>query len=386
VPFGPTTTSNTAHWAAHLRVAEANPDYMALTMVMSGDPTYGLDTFLYLSDDGGQTWDAPHPRTGNPIALEIIETSTGPRILRTDEFWPSTGAETFAFVSDGWGPPTRLVMFSLDSIQIAITTSRNHPERMFATAFEFQETGWKAQPIQRSEDFGLTWTEVGPSGHFSSAQRGELDPELFVRHSGWSAIGAVQLSRDSGSTWADVANPQNALGTRLNLRLTRDDAKLYSFGSFLQPHGLWVMDVTADIGISECGSLANSSGRPARLTAHGSPFLSEAEVTLWGRDLPPFSAALFITSETAGFTAHPAGSFGNLCLSAPIGRYVHDVANSGPYGEAVLEIDPLSLPSPTGAMIPMTGETWRFQLWFRDNLGGQIGSHFSDAVAITFGP
>lgn len=64
------------------------------------------------------------------------------------------------------------------------------------------------------------------------------------------------------------------------------------------------MDVTADIGISECGSLANSSGRPARLTAHGSPFLSDAEVTLW----------------------------------------------------------------------------------FRDNLGGQIGIHFSDAVAITFGP
>jgi len=89
-------------------------------------------------------------------------------------------------------------------------------------------------------------------------------------------------------------------------------------------------------------------------------------------------------------------SQGRLCLEAPIGRYspaaggvlnsigafdvggvFQNLAGTSSVGSG-FDV-PLSLPSPPGGMIS-TGDTWHFQLWYRD---GPV-SNFSDGVSVTF--
>ena len=40
--------------------------------------------------------------------------------------------------------------------------------------------------------------------------------------------------------------------------------------------------------------------------------------------------------------------------------------------------------TPTGLVSVQPGEAWNFQLWYRDAVGGQTASSFTDAVAVTF--
>ena len=97
--------------------------------------------------------------------------------------------------------------------------------------------------------------------------------------------------------------------------------------------------------------------------------------------------------------ANPSGvavSQGLLCLSPPLGRYN---ASAGPGLNSLGAFDasgvfqslgggsatgpgfdvPAVLPSPPGGVVT-SGQTWHFQLWFRD---GSV-SNFSDALSVTF--
>jgi len=89
-------------------------------------------------------------------------------------------------------------------------------------------------------------------------------------------------------------------------------------------------------------------------------------------------------------------SDGRLCLQAPIGRYSpaaggalnsigrFDVGgvfqNLGGTSSVGSGFDvPSTLPDPPGGVIG-AGDTWHFQLWYRDG----VGSNFSDGVSVTF--
>ncbi|MFT5731709.1 MAG: hypothetical protein ACJAZN_000339 [Planctomycetota bacterium] len=104
------------------------------------------------------------------------------------------------------------------------------------------------------------------------------------------------------------------------------------------------------------------------------------------RELPASQLTLFLASETPGFVAGPGGSIGNLCLSGAIGRFLGpgEARPSTAAGTVELGIDLGGLPQPTMSASVMAGQTWRFQAWHRDQVGGQPGSSLSDAVAITF--
>ncbi len=83
---------------------------------------------------------------------------------------------------------------------------------------------------------------------------------------------------------------------------------------------------------------------------------------------------------------NPAGSLGNLCLGGAIGRYVGpgQVQNSGTARIFQLEIDLGLHPQPTGLVNVAGGETWHFQCWFRDSVGGQAVSNFTDGLELGF--
>ena len=107
-------------------------------------------------------------------------------------------------------------------------------------------------------------------------------------------------------------------------------------------------------------------------------------MTLRASSLPQNAFGFFLVSDTQGFTANPGGSQGDLCLGGSIGRYVGpgQIQSSGSTGTFSLEIDLGALPTPTGSVSAMPGETWNFQAWHRDSVGGSAVSNFTGAVAV----
>ena len=132
-------------------------------------------------------------------------------------------------------------------------------------------------------------------------------------------------------------------------------------------------------------AVPNSTGLPATIEARGSAFITDQDFRLLAGQLPNNALGYFLCSETSGFIGQPGGSVGNLCLSGSIGRVVGgQILSSGFFGGFSTGVPLLSLPQPSGNVAAMSGETWHFQAWFRDAIGGQATSNFTNAWQITF--
>jgi hypothetical protein len=91
----------------------------------------------------------------------------------------------------------------------------------------------------------------------------------------------------------------------------------------------------------------------------------------------------FLASQTQGFVLNPGGSRGNLCLGGSIARNVGGVImNSGASGSVTVDAPLGAMPQPTGPVMALPGETWNFQCWFRDSVGGAATSNFSDGLSL----
>ena len=143
----------------------------------------------------------------------------------------------------------------------------------------------------------------------------------------------------------------------------------------------------SDIGTPYCGpGTANSTGLPGVMEASGSTVAASNNLTLRAINLPASSFGFFLTSTAQGFVANPGGSSGNLCLSGAVGRYVGpgQIQNSGPAGVIELALDLTMTPTPSGLVSVSAGETWNFQAWHRDVVGGTVTSNFTDGLEVTF--
>lgn len=131
-------------------------------------------------------------------------------------------------------------------------------------------------------------------------------------------------------------------------------------------------------GAGYCGLAApNSSGAAARLGAFG-----WSDPTFGAVALPTGQFALLLNSLAQGSSV-PPGSQGTLCLGGAIGRHTQSVRFSGDSGSVWLDVDLTDLPTPSGPVAVQPGETWNFQVWFRDANPGPT-SNFTDAVSVTF--
>lgn len=136
---------------------------------------------------------------------------------------------------------------------------------------------------------------------------------------------------------------------------------------------------------SYCLVNANSTGLEALLGATGAPSLAQNAITLSATQLPVDTFGMFVVSGTQDFVPMAGGSAGNLCLGGMIGRYSMDVRNSMAAGRIDFPIDLTSIPTPTGTVAAAAGETWNYQLWFRDRVGGANTSNYTNGLAITVG-
>ncbi len=150
--------------------------------------------------------------------------------------------------------------------------------------------------------------------------------------------------------------------------------------------GFLVIDTGGTLGVNYCAASLNSTGSTGVISATGSIFAANNDITLTASALPTGAFGFFITSQTQGFVAMPNGSAGNLCVLGTIGRYVGagQIQNTGVAGEFSLTIDLTLTPQPTGLVSVASGETWNFQAWHRDVVAGSITSNFTDGLEITF--
>jgi formylglycine-generating enzyme required for sulfatase activity len=139
------------------------------------------------------------------------------------------------------------------------------------------------------------------------------------------------------------------------------------------------------VGTNYCTPVANSTGAPAMISGSGTAVVHLNDFVLTSSNLPQSAAAYFLSSRRQGLDMNHAGATGALCLGTPFGRLVGGVvANSGATGVVNVRADLAAMPQPTGAVAVRPGETWNFQCWYRDAVGGSATSNFSDGLEVLF--
>ncbi|MEM1451844.1 MAG: hypothetical protein AAF957_18300 [Planctomycetota bacterium] len=88
-------------------------------------------------------------------------------------------------------------------------------------------------------------------------------------------------------------------------------------------------------------------------------------------------------SDQTDLVVQPGGSSGNLCLGGMIGRYTSSIVQSDGEGATTTTVDLGAIPRPSGPVAATAGQTWIFQLWHRDAVGGAPTSNFTSAVGVT---
>ncbi|MEM1250107.1 MAG: hypothetical protein AAGK22_27310, partial [Acidobacteriota bacterium] len=139
------------------------------------------------------------------------------------------------------------------------------------------------------------------------------------------------------------------------------------------------------LGTNYCMANPNSTGLTGVMTAYGSTATSANFMKLVATSIPSGAFGFFLAGQTQGFAGNAGGSQGNLCLAGAIGRFVGpgQIVNSGTAGRFEIDVDLTAIPTPTGLVTVLPGETWNFQAWHRDSNPAPT-SNFTDATSVTF--
>ncbi len=391
-PFGPLIVppppANFPRWGVgKIAFGRGNPELAAFVLFEKGNHTYGMRTQHYLSDDGGATWSAPTIDIGVPLSLDVVESAGAAQLFYTSGVFPSTGTETTLSWSTSWGPPVGPAVHAYG--EFSLHASRRDPAELLRSAYDHYTPLGSSERMERSIDGGQTWTPFGAPGNYGSLVQSSIVPRFILRQPAvtTSSMGP-QMSRDGGATWVMMARSTTMHGAYFEFVLSPDESLLYAYPvqayATVNTHKLLVASFLELVGASECTAQLNQTGYAASITASGSSSLAADNLHLTLTDVPPSATVLLLASRAAGFVANPGGSFGNLCLSGPLGRFPASLSTTS--GAWFHEVDTDQIPTPMGTVAVMQGETWRFQAWFRDHPAGVPGSNFTDAIAVTFVP
>jgi hypothetical protein len=306
-----------------------------LTRVLLATISVGCPT-LHASAQTSVYLDADTPATGSLLQTQPLVTSLG-TITFAGEIWNGVDTELTAVGSVG-------NVFDIDFDRDALIS------------FDFDVTS-------------ITFIYGGNNGSISVQA---LD-----------AAGAVIDSFFQASTAAGApAGPETLMGSGIRALFWEDPS-----GFFAALDNITIDTAGGSIGTPFCSpAVNNSTGNPGVLAATGSSVVTANDVTLVASSLPLNSFGYFLVSRTAGFVANPGGSQGNLCLGNPVGRYVGlgQIQNSGALGIFSLAVDLTQTPQPTGFVSVVAGETWRYQSWHRDAIGGVATSNLTSGLEIAY--
>lgn len=146
--------------------------------------------------------------------------------------------------------------------------------------------------------------------------------------------------------------------------------------------------LNAAIGTGFCANqVPNSRGEFGMLQAFGDDSIAADRLILRADSLPPLVTTLLLGSPAVPTSGVPlANSAGVLCLAGPIGRFLApgQVGSTLPDGARLVEVTVGALASPMGPVPAVAGESWSFQMWHRDTVGGVPTSNLTRGIQVRF--
>ena len=127
-----------------------------------------------------------------------------------------------------------------------------------------------------------------------------------------------------------------------------------------------------------CVAAQNSTGGGALMSWSGSTSCLTNDLHLVTFGAPADKICLFLFGQDTSIMV-PFGN-GTRCLNTPLYRL--PVTRTNSFGDADWPLDVNNLPS--GPIV--SGQTWGFQLWYRDPAAGGANFNSSDGLAVTFCP
>lgn len=256
----------------------------------------------------------------------------------------------------------------------------------------------------------ILWGNVGVGGGVASEN--QATPGLDLRHClvmGGYAGGAGNIS--AAPDFVDPMNGDFSLApgsagidagdsTALPLFIERDlagrtrivddpatpDTGIGGLFSAVVDMGAWEYQ-SGPVGDSYCSAVRNSTGRFATLTATGSDVASDDDLTLHALNVTPHQFGMLASSTTVDWIPLALGSQGTLCLGGPMGLYRNLITRSDALGAMSFPMDLTALQGPGGPTAATAGETWYFQVWYRDVLSIGVNvpvSNWTGALQVDF--
>ena len=242
-------------------------------------------------------------------------------------------------------------------------------------------TGYSTPGVRISVNGGQSWQGLAQGL-----------PQTMVYGVAWAADGSDDLyAATEAGAWHMDASTQvwsNAMGTQAPATTywsieSVPAQGIMRFGTY--GRGIWDLVLSSTPGLGErfCSPAGtNSTGTSASLIAAGSLDPNLNNLSLTAQNLPLNKFGYLLCSRNEDWNVFPGGSNGILCMGTPIGRFIQNVMHSGTSGSFTHQVDLSQMPmQPVVAVLP--GETWNFQVWYRDLLLLPT-SNFTEALRITF--
>jgi hypothetical protein len=212
--------------------------------------------------------------------------------------------------------------------------------------------------------YGVAWAADGSDDLYAASEAGA-----------WHMDAATQV-------WSNAMGNQAPATTYWSIESVPAQG-IMRFGTY--GRGIWDLVLSSTPGLGErfCSPAGmNSTGTSASLIAAGSLDPNLNDLSLTAQNLPLNRFGYLLCSRNEDWNVLPGGSNGILCMGTPIGRFIQNVMHSGTSGSFTHQVDLTQMPmQPVVAVLP--GETWSFQVWYRDLLLLPT-SNFTEALRITF--
>jgi hypothetical protein len=197
-----------------------------------------------------------------------------------------------------------------------------------------------------------------------------------------SGLAGYQIAVNHDSTPLLIANANLGVVTSYNTTLTPDAQPYYVHLRAVDRSGNWgayrrygPFTISSSSAVSYCVGAPNSVGSGATIGRLGSLSLATNDFRLRTTGLPNTGFALVIMAQGSGQTALGDGF---LCLSGTITRI-----GVAPISGGVCTF-PLNFNAAPASNLIDAGETWNFQMWYRDALPGGTGNNLSNGLRVRF--
>ena len=131
---------------------------------------------------------------------------------------------------------------------------------------------------------------------------------------------------------------------------------------------------------------ANSVGLIPTVTTSGSRIVANNDLTLHVDGLPPSTFGMFLVSDQGLAIRVPTATGLPICLAGSIGRFTEpaQILLSSSAGTVELTPDLTRVPTTTSFVPVMSGESWTFQYWYRDDNPVFFNSNTTHALEVLF--